>query len=79
MLWLKTIGRENEYKSGGDDANYTCRVANALGVHSKTANVCESHAYCIHALNSCTFIQHVPTWHFDWVLRVELGVSLSGC
>ena len=21
----------------------------------------------------------VPTWHFDWVLRVEPGVNLSGC
>ena len=34
-----------------NDANYICRVANALGVDSKTANICKSHVHCIHALN----------------------------
>ena len=61
-----------------NDTTYTCRVANMYGDDSKTANVCKSHEHCGHAFNSCTFI-HVPTWHFDWVLRVEPGVSLSGC
>ena len=37
-----------------------------------------SHAHFSRASNSCIFIQ-VPKWHFDWVLRVEPGVSLSGC
>ena len=61
-----------------NDANYTCRVASARGVDSKTANVCKSHVHFSHAPSSCIFI-HVPTWHFEWVLRVEPGVSLSGC
>ena len=61
-----------------DDANYTCRVANVHGLDSKTANVCKSHVHCSHAPNSCIFI-HAPTRHFDWVLRVKPGVSLSGC
>ena len=60
-----------------NSTNYTCRVANSLGLDSKTANVCKSHVNCSCASNSCIFI-HVPTWHFDWVLRVELGVNLSG-
>ena len=33
-----------------NDANYTCRVTNALGVDSKTANVCKSHVHCSNAL-----------------------------
>ena len=33
-----------------NNANYTCRVANALGVDSKTANVCKSNVHCSHAL-----------------------------
>ena len=33
-----------------NDANYTCRVANALGVDSKAANVCKSNVHCSHAL-----------------------------
>ena len=57
-----------------NDTSYTCRVANVYGNDSKTANVCKSHVNCSHASNSCIFV-HVPTWHFDWVLRVELGVS----
>ena len=61
-----------------NDANYTCRVANVRGVDSKTANVCKSQVHCSNASNSGILI-HVPTWHFNWVLRVELGVSLSGC
>ena len=61
-----------------NDANYTCRVANVYGDVSKTANVCKSHVHCSLASNSCIFI-HVPTWHFNWVLRVEPGVSLSDC
>ena len=59
-------------------ANYTCRVANVFGLDSETADVCKSHVHCSHASNSCSFT-HLPTWHFDWVLRVERGVSLSGC
>ena len=60
------------------DTSYTCRVANVHGDDSKTANICKSHIHCSHASNSCIFI-HVPTWHFDWVPRIEPGVSLSGC
>ena len=60
-----------------NDTSYTCRVASVFGDDSKTANICKSHIYCSHTSNSCIFI-HVPTWHFDWVLRVEPGVSLSG-
>ena len=43
-----------------NDANYTCRVANAIGVYSKTANVCKSQVHCSHASNCCIFIR-VPT------------------
>ena len=60
-----------------NDTSYTCRVTNVYGDESKTVNVCKSHVYCCHASNSCIFID-VPTWHFDWVLRVEPGVSLLG-
>ena len=60
------------------EVNYTCRVANVHGSDSKTASVCKSHLHCGHASNSCILIC-VPTWHFDWLLRVESGVSLSGC
>ena len=59
-----------------NDTNYTCKVANSRGLDSKAANVCKSHRHCSHASNSCIFI-HIPTWHFDWVFRVELGVNLS--
>ena len=61
-----------------NDTNYTCSVVNAHGLDSRTANICKSHVHCSHASNSCISI-HIPTWHFDWVLRVEPGVSLSGC
>ena len=61
-----------------NDTSYTSRVANVYGHDSKTANVCKLHIHCSHASNSCIFI-HVSTWHFDRVLRVEPGVSLSGC
>ena len=60
-----------------NDANYTCRVDNPYGVDSKTAYFCKSHVHRSDASNSCIFI-HVPTWYFDWVLRVEPGISLSG-
>ena len=43
-----------------DDAKYTCGVANAHGLDSKTANVCKSHVHCSHESNSCNFIL-VPT------------------
>ena len=35
-----------------------------------------SHMYIAVVHCSCIFID-VPTWHFDWVLRVVQGVSLS--
>ena len=60
-----------------DDTNYTCRVANVHGPDSKTADVCKSHIHCSGASNSRIFI-HVSTGHFDWVLRVVPGVTLSG-
>ena len=43
-----------------NDANYTCRVANALGVDSKTANVCKSDVHFSHALE---FESKSSLWH----------------
>ena len=56
-----------------NDSSYTCRVANVYGNDSRTASVCKSQVHCSHAYNNCIFI-HVPTWHIDWVLKVEPGV-----
>ena len=58
-----------------NDANYTCRVANVYGDDSKTVNVCKSHLHLIMHLAAVSSYMY----HFGWVIRVEPGVSLSGC
>lgn len=47
-----------------NDTSYTCRVANALGLDSKTANVCKLHCSC--ALYICSFTQSYTNMWFQF-------------
>ena len=51
-----------------NDASYTCRVANVHGPDTKTAIVCKFYVSSTYTAVASYLI--VPTWHFDWVLRV---------